>query len=91
LYILLFCAIGNVPYGRKLTEKYKPLASWVAMQQQYLAAYDKDPSSTASTMTPERRQRLFDLGFVQSTPSEQKWEKKFNLLQEFKEECGHCK
>jgi superfamily II DNA or RNA helicase len=57
---------------------YPYLGSWVRTQRQ-----NKD------RLTPERRNRLEELGFDWE-PHAKAWEDKFAELQEFKEQEGHC-
>ena len=81
-------SIGNVaPQGGR----YTALKSWVNTMQYQLDLYGKDP--TGSSLTEERRQKLLNLGCVpveKKTPDE-RWEKKFQLLGEYKQEFGNCK
>ena len=41
-------------------------------------------------MSPERKQRLDDIGFIWD-PFAEAWEEGFNKLLQFKEQEGHCK
>lgn len=70
--------------------EYKSLWNWVKYQRPRLAVSDH-PS-----LNNDQRQRLLDLGITPEKPSDkpekdaEKWEKKFELLQEFQKEHGHC-
>ncbi|WP_175549232.1 helicase associated domain-containing protein, partial [Planktotalea frisia] len=55
------------------------LGRWVGVQR-----------NTKDSMSPERRQRLDDIGFVWDTLTEA-WEEGFSKLSQFKEAEGHCR
>ena len=67
----------RVPQSSKL-DGFK-LGNWVINQR-----------SNADQLTPERRKRLDDIGFVWDTIAEA-WEEGFSKLLQFKEAKGHCR
>ena len=83
---------GNVPSNVK-DHKYKPLHQWLKYQSENMKSFEESPSECDVEMTDEQRQRLLDLGFDWKfySPQNAKWEAKFELLKEFKEEFGDCK
>jgi hypothetical protein len=71
-----------------VAEKYKSLSGWVTLHRDQLKIFNDDPSK--SKLSAERRQRLLDIGVVSDIASV-RWEDKFDMLRQFKEEHGHCK
>ena len=67
----------RAPQGFKL--KGFNLGSWVAVQRK-----------AKDSMSPERRQRLDDIGFIWD-PIAEFWEEGFSKLLQFKEAEGHCR
>ena len=82
----------------KLPEKYKGLFEWLRKQQRYIKEFDaqseevkKNSTQSDARMDADRRQRLVDLGVDTSERYlEDKWEDKFELLQQYKAEYGDC-
>jgi len=67
----------NVPQGYK--EGDYRLGTWVGKQR-----------SKKDTLSPERRQRLEEIGFIWD-PLEQQWEEGFAALVSFEQRVGNCK
>jgi DNA-binding TFAR19-related protein (PDSD5 family) len=70
---------GNCRVPSRFTLDDFSLGSWVGVQRQ-----------TKDSMSPERKQRLEDVGFVWD-PNAEAWEEGFSKLLQFKETEGHCR
>ena len=71
-------ANGNVDVSQKLIFDGFKLGQWVSVQR-----------TQKDSMSPQRKQRLDDIGFIWDRLAHD-WEKGFSKLLQFKEAYGHC-
>ncbi|MDB4122492.1 helicase associated domain-containing protein [Octadecabacter sp.] len=72
-------AVGDCKVPQRQEIDGFKLGQWVTVQR-----------TTKDHMSPERKQRLDDVGFVWDVLTEQ-WEKAFSRLQQFQKTEGHCR